>query len=356
MYATMADGAAQQAARRAWQAQQAAGPSESLGLPALVAHVCAEAGVWAPDAAELALRQSRGELAGAVSLVRVWAATLPHLPALPVDPEQVLVIRRITSAFDDLPDGQWLGLAPEMAGRILDWDAAAAAENTSQPAERNDSAASDLAEPPQPWDHAEIGHRSPPRLSGLSKVRALLGEARVADGNDQQAGLDPASEPVRPPYCRATRLGLLARAESGAMVALASAVMARRREAILTELISAQVPVTVPHPRTGKPVRVTEVPVVSAEVAIDSEIDQRHGLVLGWAATLGGLQRRALSAALLDAACNDPQPVTTIELDAENISTLTEASATNGFVDHLVLPHCASFASYLTNATMEGTE
>lgn len=340
MYATTTDGAPQQAARQAL-----AGTGRTAGdLPTyLTDQVCAEAGIWAPDAAARALRQSRGDLVAAVGMLRVWAATLPH--DLPVDlgDDDLRVVRRISSAFAEVPGGQWLGLAPELAGRVLDWD---------------DPAPTAVATPedsPGPPIHDESASEPDgvPVVGRLGRVRDLLAGANLNTGADDApvCGLDPASTALSPDPDRPSRQAVLAGAEGAPLTAVAAAVMNGRREAILTELLVCHARVRLPHPRTGVGAEIGSVPCVTAEVALDALVDGTPGLVLGWGTTLGGNERRALSAALVDGALNDQADPPTVRLDTATVLTLTNASANNGFVDHLKLPHHASFASYLQRAT-----
>ncbi len=120
MYATMQDGPGLAAARAIAERQRVADVGH--GLPVLEDQVCAEAGVWAPDAARRAIAQAGGDVPRAVALLRVWAATLPHLHSCPVAESDIRIERRISSAYPEIPGGQWLGFAPDLAPRILSWD------------------------------------------------------------------------------------------------------------------------------------------------------------------------------------------------------------------------------------------
>ena len=79
---------------------------------ALEEQVCAEAGLWETSAARRALDQSRGDAAHAVSMLRVWAATQPHVSALPVIPDDVVIVRRLSSAYPRIPGVSGSGWRP----------------------------------------------------------------------------------------------------------------------------------------------------------------------------------------------------------------------------------------------------
>src|SRR5699024_10215362 len=118
--------------------QQRAKSQEGLArLPLLEQQVCSEAGIWAPEAAARAIVQAQGDIPIAVSLLKVWAAALPHIDSLPVEDEDIRIVRRISSAYATVPGGQWLGFAPELASRTLDWDdyEAEVSDEANEPAE-----------------------------------------------------------------------------------------------------------------------------------------------------------------------------------------------------------------------------
>jgi alpha-D-ribose 1-methylphosphonate 5-triphosphate synthase subunit PhnI len=340
VYATMRDGAGV-AAARAIAAQQRVANLELGQLPVLEGQVCAEAGLWAPDAARRAIVQAGGDVPRAVSLLKVWAATLPHLDSCPVAEHDIRIERRVSSAYQDIPGGQWLGYAPDLAPRILRWD--------DDPDDLGDSEAVAIE---------SIGADAPPRAF-VPRARDLLKGLALRPEPDDGDGLDPAASMPVPPLGRATRSGILASGETASLVTLASLILGRRREAVLAELTVNAVSVRVPHPRTGKPCVVAQLPVVEAEAIIDADVDGAPGFAVGWGASMGSIERRAISLALIDGAMQaDGELDESIPLDEQTVLGATDGSANNGFVEHLRLPHYASFASYVaqTRAGTRGEE
>lgn len=352
MYATMSQSPAVTASRLLGQARPTV--TDVAGLDRLVDQVCAEAGLWAPQAAERALRQARGDVPAAVALVRVWACALPHVAAEPVQARDVHLTRRVTSAYADVPGGQWLGVAPDLAERTLRWDEPDE-HRQSDPAGRHEARPEPTLSGPAP---GADGEGSGPTRAGTPRVRTLLEGVRIAEPDEPTGtdGLDPAAHALSAPYGRATRLGILARAETASLVCLAVQTLATRREAVLLELTTSEVDIRLPHPQTGVPCPVATVPVVEAEIVLDGEVDGGAGFVLGWGTSLGAVERRAIAIALLDGALTgaagpaQPGPA----LSEQEVVNATDASANNGFVDHLRLPHHASFASYLDQARSPG--
>ncbi|HTE61178.1 MAG TPA: carbon-phosphorus lyase complex subunit PhnI [Solirubrobacteraceae bacterium] len=321
MYATL------HASERAVEAARRLAQPDVAGLGALVDQVCAEAGTYAPDVARLAIAQADGDTARAVTLLRVWAATLPTLATTAVAPEDVRLGRRVSAAFAEIPGGQWLGAAPQMRSRLIEW-----------PADEPPGAAA-----PDPAPVGGAGEE-PPTRADRPRVADLLSDLPVFAPAPEADGPDPAETPLTLPASRGARLAALARGETGALTAFASLGHARQREEVLVEATAATAGVRIAHPRTGAAVRVADVPISQAEVITDALLDGRPGFVLGFGATLGRVERRAIAIAIVDGAL---QAGADGAFSEGALLAGVDGLATSGFVEHLCLPHYASFASYL---------
>lgn len=338
MYATVKETGATSFARDLVNAASDSG--ESQRLPALEAQVCAEAGIWAPEVARRAITQAGGDIARSVALLKVWAATLPHLESRVIDDHDAHITRRISSAFAEVPQGQWLGAAPELASRRLRWDDAVevSAARTSIFESNGSTPDGETADAPT---RAEV-----------SRVRDLLRGVRIsgaAEGTEPVSTLD-STAPVTASE-RSARLGRLSSGETASVVSMAALILGRKREAVLTELTHLEAEVRVPHPRSGVMCRVATVPIVEAEAVLDAVVDGRTGFSIGWGATFGDIERRAIALSLLDGTLQSGEEATEqVELDAPTLISVADGSANNGFVEHLRLPHYASFASYLAQA------
>lgn len=94
--------------------------SEQLGLA--VARVMAEASLYCPDLAALAIKQAQGDLIEAIFLLRAFRTTLPRFGfSEPLDTGKMALCRRISSTFKDLPGGQVLGPSYDYSHRLLDF-------------------------------------------------------------------------------------------------------------------------------------------------------------------------------------------------------------------------------------------
>ena len=326
--------------------------------------ICAEGGVHDLDAARLAIAQAGGDVERAVSLLRVWAATLPPVPVLPLTTRSLRVTRRVSAAVEDVPGGQWLGASPDFESRMLAWpDQAIDPDddtdgNGSSPHDRAGASGDGVGRPngdaPEGGATGEPAWRAgPPDRSEVPRISALLadvGQVPVRRAEVAEDGPDPFEAPLVLPASRGARLAALARGETGALVSLASTAMTDRRETIVAELTTMTASVAVPHPRTGRPAVIAEVTLTEAEVIHDAEVANRPGLAIGYGVSLGRLERRAIAIAILDGA------IETGGLEEGSVLGAVDGLATSGFVDHLRLPHYASFASYLARVEASDDE
>src|SRR5918992_6165332 len=93
---------------------------EQLGLA--VDRVMCEGSLHDPELAALAIKQAQGDLVEAIFLLRAYRTTLSRFGAArPVDTTRMLVRRRISATFKDLPGGQILGPTFDYTHRLLDF-------------------------------------------------------------------------------------------------------------------------------------------------------------------------------------------------------------------------------------------
>jgi alpha-D-ribose 1-methylphosphonate 5-triphosphate synthase subunit PhnI len=251
---------------------------DGVDVTSLVDQVCAEAGFWEPALARRALDQANGDGYRAVALLRAWGAVLPREEEVRCSVGEVLATRRITPTFRDPPGGQYLGINDDFTQRLLALDGDQAENPVAGPA-ASASAGADVAMP-----------ASFPRAAEEYERRDLIDPGPRAEPADvTRDAADPSAQ-------RGAFLQLLARAETGTLVALAyrfAHSQPARQEPGLVELRSGTVPVHVTHPRTQSAVRVGAMPVTVAETVVyrgGAESD-RERMVLGTGATAGRVER-----------------------------------------------------------------
>jgi alpha-D-ribose 1-methylphosphonate 5-triphosphate synthase subunit PhnI len=306
-----------------------------LGEAGLVAdQVMAESGVADRRIAAVALGQAGGDVARAVSLVRAWAAVLPRLATSRVQVAAMRAMRRITPGFAEPPGGQYLGASLDYEQRLLRLDPA----------------------PPAP--PSSNGHKpdptQPPSRALSRALEALTREGLVADCEPRAEAVDIKRHAVDRRR-RGALLQLLARAETGALTALAYTAIrgnSSRQDPTLAELRRGRLEVQMSRPDGGS-FALGEIEVTYAEVVLY----RLHGgspdprLTLGVGATVGELERRAIAAAVLDANCaraaGDPARRLEPAEDAEFLAIALDGQEAAGFVEHLKLPHHVTFTSEL---------
>ena len=93
---------------------------QQMGL--LVGRVMAEASLYDPQLAALAIRQACGDAIEAAFLLRAYRTTLPRFAySEPIDTDRMRVDRRVSAIFKDLPGGQLLGPTFDYTQRLIDF-------------------------------------------------------------------------------------------------------------------------------------------------------------------------------------------------------------------------------------------
>ncbi|MGA2642985.1 MAG: carbon-phosphorus lyase complex subunit PhnI, partial [Spirochaetia bacterium] len=241
----------------------------------LVDRVMSEGGLYSPFHAALALKQASGDPLEAAFLLRAYRSTLRRMvDSLPVHTESMRILRRISSAFKTIPGGQVLGSTSDYEQRILDFSLAEETQK-EQRAAVLDFEASLGAGNGRP-------HAAPLEPGRFRKVVTILREqGLVAPSPLGNPGppTDITQESAAFPLDRSGRLQMLARAETGGVLALAYSSMRGYGmiHPTVAELRVGRAQVRIPHPfRKGEAVTlgsivVTEVEIVASVQRLEEE-------------------------------------------------------------------------------------
>lgn len=308
-------------------------------LPYLIDRVMGESSLYAPELAALAIAQTGGDLYEAVLLLRAYRSTQPRLAyAEVVDETTMLVVRRISAAFKDIPGGQILGPTLDYSHRVLQMDVLDGIETQT---ERH-------AVPDAEQAHALASDQRAtlPTVASWQRLTGLL------DQVPQHAPVDPAAlpditrEPVAFPAPRAHRLQSLARSDTGGTLSLGYASMRGYglTHPTVNEVRLAYADVHLRHPITGAVfsagrVRVSQGEVVSPFAGAETRLE------LGFAATLGWNEVKVIAGSMLDMEMSKPEPHPAHE--EEFVLYHTEPVEASGFCIHYKLPHYVTFNSSL---------
>jgi len=352
-------------------------------LTQAVDKIMSEGGLYAPELAALALKQAEGDLFEAAFLLRAYRSTLPRFGySLPTRGDRMRVLRRISSAFKDVPGGQLLGRTRDYTQRLLDFGLLGGGKAPGPVAERSGR---DESRPYQ--DGASSGGArfiAPPTIAPADDRTATVAPPasaarfpKVAD-TMRAAGLiaplpaaDPIVEPpditidaVRYPASRPTRLQMLARGESGAMLSFAYASLRAfggGDHATVAELRVGDLPLQVTHPLLGTPVTIGYYRATEAEMLGPDHAKEVPGRVnaaysLSYGLVFGQHERKAISMAILDSTLmategqERPRGAWSPAGDQEMVLSHIDPIESSGFVEHLKLPHYVTFG-----ASLQGT-
>ncbi|MBX9463452.1 MAG: carbon-phosphorus lyase complex subunit PhnI [Aquamicrobium sp.] len=305
---------------------------EQLALA--VDRVMAEGSLYDRELAALAVKQARGDMIEAIFLVRAYRTTLPRFGyTRPVDTAAMLVERRVSATYKDLPGGQLLGPTFDYTHRLLDPELAGGAS---------------VPEPEQ---------RSEP-TEAVMRVSAILANEGLieADGElpqDHRPG-DITREPLEFPLERDTRLQALARGDEGFMLALAYSTQRgyARSHPFVGEVRIGEVELELEVPELDFAVplgsiRVTECQMVNqfkGSSKVPPQFTRGYGLVFGQS------ERKAMAMALCDRALRASEfgeDVVAPAQDEEFVISHSDNVQATGFVEHLKLPHYVDFQAEL---------
>jgi alpha-D-ribose 1-methylphosphonate 5-triphosphate synthase subunit PhnI len=325
----------------------------------LVDRVMSEGALYSPFHAALALKQASGDPLEASFLLRAYRSTLRRMvDSLPVRTDRMRILRRISAAFKTIPGGQVLGSTSDYEQRILDFSLADETEEVQRDTVRDFEAASWTAAAARPG-HDALEPESFRKVVDLLREQGL---AAPCPSGDPGTPTDITQQSAEFPMDRSGRLQMLARAETGGVLALAYSSMRGYGSVhpTVAELRVGRVPVRIPHPfRKGEEVAigsivVTEVEIVASVQRLEEE--ETPAFSLGYGACFGHNEVKAISNAVLDRAMRSPSPGAPAG-DHEFVLLHTDGIESSGFCSHFKLPHYVTFQADLDRLRgMRGVE
>lgn len=337
-------------AERLFRHRRGSGKTEPLQVEQIreqlhlaVDRVMAEGSLYAPTLAALALKQAAGDTLEAAFLIRAYRATLPRIGySMPAITKQMRVLRRISAAFKNLPEGQILGPTPDYSLRLLDFELFEESKSGFQ------QIAQDLL-----GRSAEL----PPLPATFSKVVDLLRQEKLLVSSkkptENDAPFDVTRQSMSFPAPRSAALQTMARGETGGLLALAYSNMRGYGNVHPTvgELRVGYIPLSLAHPLTGNPEKVGEVLVTEAEIIAHADTgDDGPQFTLGYGLCFGHNETKAISMAVLDRSMQQfsengapPAP----SEDQEFVLQHVDGIESMGFCNHFKLPHYVTFQSAL---------
>ena len=343
MYVAVKGGEAAIANAHSWLAEERRGDpavpeigtdqiQEQLTLA--VDRVMAEGSCYDPALAALAIKQARGDLIEAIFLLRAYRTTLPRFCAtLPLDTGEMLVRRRISATYKDLPGGQVLGPTFDYTHRLLDF--ALAAEGAVPP-------------PAQQADPGE--DTNCPRVTALLAEEGLMAPEEVSEVEPGDVTRTPLSYPAG----RALRLQNLARGDEGFLLSMAYSTQRGygNNHPFVGENRQGEVTVEIVPPELGFAIEIGDIIVTECQMVnqFDGSRTEPPQFTRGYGLVLGRTERRAMSMALVDRALRAEElgeEVVAPAQDEEFVLSHSDNVEATGFLEHLKLPHYVDFQSEL---------
>jgi alpha-D-ribose 1-methylphosphonate 5-triphosphate synthase subunit PhnI len=307
---------------------------EQLGLA--VDRVMNEGSLYDRDLAALAVKQAQGDLVEAAFLVRAYRTTLARFGHTePLDTACMLVRRRVSATYKDLPGGQVLGPTPDYTHRLFDFDLA-------------------LAGAPR----AQVAPASSPVDATMPRVTDLLGQEGLMEQErppvDESAPFDVTRQPLAFPADRDQRLQMLTRGDEGFLLGLAYSVQRGygHSHPFVGEIRMGEVSVEFVPEELGFAIDIGDVTVTECQMVNQfvgsttspPQFTRGYGLVFGHA------ERKAMSMALVDRALKSAALGETTKYpaqDEEFVLYHCDNIEASGFVEHLKLPHYVDFQGEL---------
>jgi alpha-D-ribose 1-methylphosphonate 5-triphosphate synthase subunit PhnI len=302
-------------------------------LPLAVARVMSEGSLYDEELAALAIKQAAGDLVEAIFLLRAYRTTLPRFsPSVPIDTAQMVLGRRLSATFKDVPGGQLLGPTFDYTHRLLDFAL--------------------LAEGEYPGPHTTPGASLEPcpRVLGLLAKEGLIKN----ESDNSEIVADITRDPLEYPANRAQRLQALARGDEGFLLALGYSTQRGygRNHPFAGEIRIGDVEVWIDPEELGFPIclgsiEVTECEMVNQFVGSTTELAQ---FTRGYGLAFGHAERKAMGMALVDRslrAAEFNEEIVSPAQQEEFVLAHCDNVEAAGFVSHLKLPHYVDFQSEL---------
>jgi alpha-D-ribose 1-methylphosphonate 5-triphosphate synthase subunit PhnI len=296
--------------------------------------IMAEGALYTEKLAARALRLSGGDMLEAAFYVRAHRSTCQRIgSAALIDTGDIQIIRRISSAFKDIKGGQILGPSCDYVIRLF------SSLKNREP--DNDDFL--------PCDNSSA-------IRAESALHSLRQEDRVVLlPNRESEPFDVTRSFPLPPYPRSGVMQIMARGETGALLAFAYTTMRGFGDVHPTigDLRLGMADISFTHPLTGNTVKVGIIRVTACETVGSFAADPQDGklrLAVGYGFCYGFNETKAIAMSILDLAMNHTGYSVggdAIAANPEIVVHHVDAIESMGFTNHFKLPHYVTFQADL---------
>jgi len=297
--------------------------------------VMGEGSCFDRELAALAIKQARGDLIEAAFLVRAYRTTLPRFGyGEPVDTAAMLVLRRVSATYKDLPGGQVLGPTFDYSHRLLDFKL--------------------LADGEAPAPAAAGTPAGDGRMRRVAEILDREGLMQAEEAADAADVADLTREPLLFPVGRDARLQNLARGDEGFLLGLGYATQRGfgSTHPFVGEIRMGEVTVEFTPEELGFTIELGEIELTECQMVnqFKGTTSEPPQFTRGYGLVFGHAERRAMAMALVDRALRAVElgeEVKAPSQDEEFVLMHSDNVQATGFVEHLKLPHYVDFQGEL---------
>lgn len=304
--------------------------------------IMGEGSLYAPEYAALALKQMEGDVLEAAFVMRAFRATLQRRYYSDVlNTREMFIRRKISSSFREIPGGQVLGPTRDYSQRLID-------------ASKYNESAAEIDAFLKEFD-GKIDKEKLIDVNTYNKVIDLLkaeGLLMPAETKYDKTVKDVTLEAIKFPAPRSVTLQMLARAETGGIMALAYSSMRGFGDGhgTIGELRYGSVKIRVTDPKGRKryigSINVTECEMITKiNTTKESKIPY---FAIGYALVFGQNETKAICMSILERGIRSGKKDNPSN-NQEFVLYHTEGVEAMGFTNHLKLPHYVTFQSGLNN-------
>lgn len=300
--------------------------------------IMSEGALYSENFAAEAIRRTGGDLLEAAFYLRAHRSTCRRIgEAEQVSSDSIRVLRHISSAFKDIEGGQILGPSCDYVIRLFH----------AHVREAETGEISNFPDPPS---------KENPSLSPDSALEYLRRNDQIIIlDNKERRPFDVSRSFPLPPYPRSALMQVMARGETGAMLAFAYTSMRGYGDVHPTigDLRIGYLTIEFTHPFTGNKVKIGEMRVTACEAIGSFNSDPKDGklrLATGFGFCFGFNETKAITMSILDMAMHHKEySVGGIDIAAnpEIIIHHVDGIESSGFANHFKLPHYVTFQADL---------
>ena len=308
--------------------------ASQLGIA--VDRVMNEGSIYDRELAALAIKQAQGDLIEAAFLLRAYRTTLPRFGAsLPGDTARMLIRRRVSATYKDLPGGQVLGPTYDYTHRLFDFSLmdSEGERGSVQPAQ-------------------EALDENMPRVPDILGAEGLMERELPPPGDE--APFDITRQPLEFPAERDERLQVLARGDEGYLLGLAYSVQRGfgHSHPFVGEIRLGEVSVEIVPEELGFAIDIGDITLSECQMVnqFAGSKDQPPQFTRGYGLAFGHAERKVMAMSLVDRALKADELGEDVRYpaqDAEFVLYHCDNVEASGFVEHLKLPHYVDFQGEL---------